>query len=63
MQEEKAQGSIEYILLAGAIIVGLIIIIPFYRSATRGASVTLNTSVETTQAKVNESLADELTKL
>jgi len=61
--EERAQGSMEYILLAGAIIIAAIIIIPFYRSATEKAGSTLNTSVDMTQRKFNQSISEELGKL
>ncbi len=63
VREERAQGSLEYILLAGAIIVGLIIVIPFYRSAADTSARVMNTSVETTQAKFNQSISEELSRL
>jgi uncharacterized protein (UPF0333 family) len=43
LKEEKAQGAIEYVLLAGGIIVAAIVIFSFYTSITRSIS-TVNTS-------------------
>jgi len=51
VREEKAQGAIEYILLAGGIIVAAIVIFAIYSSMTRSAATQLNESVGT---KVNE---------
>ncbi len=51
LKEEKAQGAIEYILLAGGIIVAAVVIFAIYSSMTKSAATALN---ETTGAKVSE---------
>ncbi len=51
LREEKAQGAIEYILLAGGIIVAAVVIFAIYSSMTKSAATALN---ETTGAKVAE---------
>ncbi len=45
LKEEKAQGAIEYILLAGGIIVAAIVIFSVYTSITRSTSANVNESV------------------
>lgn len=45
LKEEKAQGAIEYVLLAGGIIVAAIVIFSFYTSITRSTSANVNESV------------------
>ncbi len=47
LKEEKAQGAIEYILLAGGIIVAAIVIFAIYSSMTKSAATQLNESVGT----------------
>jgi len=54
LREEKAQGAIEYILLAGGIIVAAVVIFAIYSSMTRSAGEQLN---ETVSAKVTEMAA------
>lgn len=54
LREEKAQGAIEYILLAGGIIVAAVVIFAIYSSMTRSAGEQLN---ETVGAKVTEMAA------
>lgn len=45
LREEKGQGAIEYILLAGGIIVAAVVIFAIYSSMTRSAGEALNASV------------------
>ena len=49
LHEEKAQGAIEYILLAGGIIVAAVVIFAIYSSMTKSAATSLN---QTTNATV-----------
>ncbi len=51
LKEEKAQGAIEYILLAGGIIVASVIIFSIYSSMTKSTATTLN---ESAGAKIGE---------
>ncbi len=51
LKEEKAQGAIEYILLAGGIIVAAVVIFAIYSSMVSSAGEALNESVS---AKVGE---------
>ncbi len=44
LREEKAQGAIEYILLAGGIIVAAVVIFAIYSSMTKSAAVKMNES-------------------
>jgi uncharacterized protein (UPF0333 family) len=44
LKEEKAQGAIEYILLAGGIIVAAVVIFAIYSSMTKSAATKLNES-------------------
>jgi len=46
-REERGQGGIEYILLAGGIIVAAVVIISVYSSMVGGTATTLNESVGT----------------
>ncbi len=62
LKEEKGQGAIEYILLAGGIIVAAVVIFAIYSKMTSTAANRLN---ETTDAatsvmssKINASLSD-----
>jgi Flp pilus assembly pilin Flp len=45
LKEEKAQGAIEYILLAGGIIVAAVVIFAIYSSMVSSAGTSLNESV------------------
>ena len=45
LREEKAQGAIEYILLAGGIIVAAVVVFAIYGSMTENTARTLNKSV------------------
>lgn len=56
LKEEKAQGAIEYILLAGGIIVAAVVIFAIYSSMTKSAGEQLNESA--TRATAN--MADQI---
>lgn len=45
LKEEKGQGSIEYIILAGAIIIAAVIIFTFYTKMTKEAGTRANQSL------------------
>ena len=45
-EEERGQGAIEYILLAGGIIVAAVVIFVAYKSLMSAPSATLNQSVK-----------------
>ncbi len=45
LKEEKGQGAIEYILLAGGIIVAAVVIFAIYSSMVSSAGTALNESV------------------
>ena len=61
LKEEKAQGAIEYILLAGGIIVAAVVIFAIYSSMTKSAGEQLNasTSAASTEmaAQINASVS------
>ena len=56
-REEKAQGAIEYILLAGGIIVAAVVIFAIYSSMTKSAA----TSMNQTTANVTAQIANKTT--
>jgi uncharacterized protein (UPF0333 family) len=57
-REEKAQGAIEYILLAGGIIIAAIVIFVIYSSLTKSAAGKLNESVEAAAEKMQEAITN-----
>ncbi|MEE9564762.1 MAG: hypothetical protein V3V63_03535 [Candidatus Hydrothermarchaeaceae archaeon] len=61
LKEEKAQGAIEYILLAGGIIVAAVVIFAIYSSMTKSAGEQLNESTAAAStamaAQINESVS------
>ncbi|MEE8401412.1 MAG: hypothetical protein V3R86_04605 [Candidatus Hydrothermarchaeaceae archaeon] len=59
LKEEKAQGAIEYILLAGGIIVAAVVIFAIYSSMTKSAATKLNTSVGAATDVMAEKIANE----
>lgn len=59
LKEEKAQGAIEYILLAGGIIVAAVVIFAIYSSMTSSAAEKLNTSVYAATDVMAERIANE----
>ncbi len=54
LHEEKAQGAIEYILLAGGIIVAAVVIFAIYSSMTKSAATSLNATTNESVAKIRE---------
>ena len=52
LKEEKAQGAIEYILLAGGIIVAAVVIFVIYKNVARSAAEKANVTVTESSKKV-----------
>jgi|GEM_PF-2613299 uncharacterized protein (UPF0333 family) len=61
--EINAQGAIEYILLAGAIIIAAIIIIPIYREMARTTAEKTKESVALTGGVTQNSVTNEIGNL
>ena len=57
LKEEKAQGAIEYILLAGGIIVAAVVIFAIYSSMVSSAATSLNATTQTQVARMGNSIA------
>ena len=56
LKEEKGQGAIEYILLAGGIIVAAVVIFAIYSSMVSSAGTALNESVGTKVGEMTDTL-------
>jgi Flp pilus assembly pilin Flp len=56
LKDEKAQGAIEYILLAGGIIVAAVVIFAIYASLTKSAATKLNESANLAATKMQEAI-------
>jgi uncharacterized protein (UPF0333 family) len=63
LKEEKAQGAIEYILLAGGIIVAAVVIFYIYKNIAQSAGTRTGQTVNFTAEEVNKSISEELAKL
>ncbi len=63
LKEEKAQGAIEYILLAGGIIVAAVVIFAIYKQIAQTAGTQTNETVKLAGKEVNKSVSEELAKL
>jgi len=63
LKEEKAQGAIEYILLAGGIIVAAVVIFAIYKQIAQTAGQQTNETVKLAGSEVNKSVSEELAKL
>lgn len=57
LKEEKAQGAIEYILLAGGIIVAAVVVYGIYSNMVTSAGKSLNESVGTKVGEMSDILA------
>ncbi len=62
-KEERGQGAIEYIMLAGGIIVAAIIIFVIYKQAASGAGEKINESIKATAEKESTRISEEMAKL
>jgi|Deesub1362B_J571_1020462.scaffolds.fasta_scaffold00905_6 hypothetical protein len=61
--ETKAQGAVEYILIAGAIIVAAIIFIPIYKEIAKTTAEKTNESVILTGKVTQNSVKEEIANL
>ncbi|MBU2560409.1 class III signal peptide-containing protein [archaeon] len=59
LKEEKGQGAIEYILLAGGIIVAAVVIFAIYSSMVSSAGQSLNASVGTKVGQMEAAMANQ----
>ena len=60
LQEENGQGAIEYIMLAGGIIVAAIIIFVIYKNAAAGAGAKMNASINQTASAEQAAITKQL---
>jgi uncharacterized protein (UPF0333 family) len=63
LKEEKAQGAIEYILLAGGIIVAAVVIFVIYKNIASTAGNQTQNTVEKAGAGVKNAVENELANL
>ncbi len=63
LQEEKGQGAIEYIMLAGGIIVAAIIIFVIYKQAASSAGLKMNASIAQTGTAEKAAISNQLNQL
>ena len=56
LKEEKGQGAIEYILLAGGIIVAAVVIFAIYSSMVSSAATSLNETTGTATGRMANSI-------
>ncbi len=63
LKEEEAQGAIEYILLAGGIIVAAVVIFAIYSRMTRSAAEKLNATTENATDIMSNVITNELAGL
>ena len=59
LKEEKGQGAIEYILLAGGIIVAAVVIFAIYSSMVSSAGTALNESVGAKVGEMSSAMANQ----
>ncbi|MEE9594017.1 MAG: hypothetical protein V3V92_01315 [Candidatus Hydrothermarchaeales archaeon] len=60
LKDERAQGAIEYILLAGGIIVAAVVIFALYTKMTRQAGEAMNASVQEATRGINATIQAEI---
>lgn len=60
LKDERAQGAIEYILLAGGIIVAAVVIFALYTKMTRQAGEAMNATVQEATGTLNASIQAEV---
>ncbi len=60
LKEEEAQGAIEYILLAGGIIVAAVVIFAIYSRMTRSAAMKLNATTENATSAMQSIIENEI---
>jgi Flp pilus assembly pilin Flp len=57
-KEERAQGGVEYILLAGGIVVAVVVVLSIYSSMVGSTAASLNESVGTKVDEIDSSIND-----
>ncbi len=63
LNEEKGQGAIEYIMLAGGIIVAAIIIFVIYKNAAASAGAKMGASINQTASAESTAISNNLAGL
>ncbi|MFQ5815833.1 MAG: Flp family type IVb pilin [Candidatus Hydrothermarchaeaceae archaeon] len=63
LKEERAQGSIEYILLAGGIIVAAVIIFSMYERMTRSAAEAMNRTTANATGQMEDIITNEIEQI
>lgn len=63
LHEEKGQGAIEYILLAGGIIVAAVVIFAIYSSMTKSAATSLNQTTNESVARIRTKTQEAINTL
>jgi uncharacterized protein (UPF0333 family) len=63
VREERAQGAIEYILLAGGIIVAAVVIFAIYSRMTRSAAETLNRTVGNATEEMENIITNKIAEM
>ncbi len=61
LKEERGQGAIEYILLAGGIIIAAVVIFSIYGRMTQSTAEALNRSVGQASATMENRISNEIT--
>ncbi len=59
LKEEKAQGAVEYVLLAGGVAVTAVVVLGIYSSMTPSVATALNESVGRTMGNMTTSVEAE----
>lgn len=60
LKEEKGQGAIEYILLAGGIIVAAVVIFAIYSKMTSSAAEKLNATTDSATSVMSSKISAEV---
>ncbi|MFQ5800239.1 MAG: Flp family type IVb pilin [Candidatus Hydrothermarchaeales archaeon] len=60
LKEEKGQGAIEYILLAGGIIVAAVVIFAIYSKMTSSAAERLNETTQAATSVMSSKISEEI---
>ncbi len=60
LKEEKGQGAIEYILLAGGIIVAAVVIFAIYSKMTSSAAEKLNATTDAATSTMSSKISAEV---
>ncbi len=63
LSEEKGQGAIEYILLAGGIIVAAVVIFAIYSKMTQSAGERLNATTDAATSVMSSKISAEVSSM